>query len=837
MAEVIDRAYVEILPDTDAFQGAFSKSMDREMRTSESVVSRGMSRITKIVTGAALAMTAAATGAAAAITGISLTRGFARLADIEDAEAKLRGLGHTAENVQLIMDNAMDAVRGTIFGFDEMAGVAATIVGAGIEPGRELERTLKAIADAAQIGGESITEMGDIIGQVAVAGRVSMNEINRMQTRGIPILSWLAEQMGVTAEEARAMVSAGEVSFKDFRQAIEENIGGAALEAAETTRGAWDNMLFTFARTGAALLSGIFPTFKEVFNGISAAMAPVEELANQIGPALGAALDAFREGEGIRGAIQAFRESLDPEVFSEATGAIRDMVTNGLNYIKDNAADIVGFILEMRGTIIDAIFGIAEALPDMVPDIISTVVDMITGLVDGIVSALPAVIAAAGMLVTGLVEGLVDALPEILRGATQIVTTLISGIVELIPIIIGAGMRLIQGIIEGIITAMPEIQMALVKIIPQVITAVTTLLPDLALLGVRILANIVEGIGSALPEIINTIQNEVIPTVIDTIRTEGPAMIAAGATMITELMQGWLESVEIITRVIAEDIIPAITTLLTDNPDVTEAGIDIIETLVDAFVDNIEMITEFITDTFIPLMTTVIEENLPLLIDSGILMLEAFIDGLVQTMPAINDAIVTKIIPALFNALLTAIPMMNRAGTQLITSLVSSLWNTWRDKSTSNLNRIKNAITNFFRNAGQWLRDAGRQLIDGLIGGITSKFNDVRNALSNLTSSLPSWKGPAHVDRLILRDAGRQVIEGFQAGIDDQVGSVKRQLQGITADIGSIAVQGSPHAPASSSVTVTLAPGAIVINGHGTDAGRQAAEALIEHLGQAVLVR
>src|SRR5690606_35037452 len=224
-------------------------------------------------------------------------------------------------------------------------------------------------------------------------------------------------------------------------------------------------------------------------------------------------------------------------------------------------------------------------------------------------------------------------------------------------------------------------------------------------------------------------------------------------------------------------------------------------------------------------------------IDSGILMLEAFIDGLVQTMPSINNAIVTKIIPALFNALLTAIPMMNRAGTQLITSLVSSLWNTWRDKSASNLNRIKNAITNFFRNAGQWLRDAGRQLIDGLIGGITSKFNDVRNALSNLTSSLPSWKGPAHVDRLILRDAGRQVIEGFQAGINDQVGSVKRQLQGITADIGSITVQGSPHAPASSSVTVTLAPGAIVINGHGTDAGRQAAEALIEHLGQAVLVR
>src|SRR5690606_1086193 len=318
---------------------------------------RALSGATKFIAGAIAGVAAAATAAAGAIAGISLTRGFSRLADIEDAEAKLRGLGHTGDSVRLIMDNAMQAVRGTILGFNDMAGVAASIVGAGIEPGREVERTLKAIADAAQIGGADLTEMGDIIGQVAVAGQASMDEINRMQTRGIPILSWLAEQMGVTAEEARKMVSAGEVSFRDFRQAIEDNIGGAALEAAETTRGAWTNMVFTFTRTGAALLSGVFPTFKEIFNGIAEAMAPVEQLANQIGPALGAAFDAFRSGEGLRGAIDAFRESLDPEVFNSATGAIRDMVTNGFAFLRDNAVDIVGTVLAVRGAGVGAILG------------------------------------------------------------------------------------------------------------------------------------------------------------------------------------------------------------------------------------------------------------------------------------------------------------------------------------------------------------------------------------------------------------------------------------------------------------------------------------------------
>src|SRR5690606_3478208 len=279
-------------PRQNASEAAESIASDFESAGSRA--RRALSGATKFMLGAIAGVAAAATAAAGAVAGISLTRGFSRLADIEDAEAKLRGLGHTGDGVRQIMDDAMEAVSGTIFGFNEMAGVAASIVGAGIEPGRELERTLKATADACQVGGEGLTEMGDIIGQVAVAGQASMNEVNRLQARGIPILSWLAEQMGVTAEEARNMVSAGEVSFRDFRQAIEDNIGGAALEAAETTRGAWTNMVFTFTRTGAALLSGVFPTFKEVFNGIAEAMAPVEQLANQIGPALGAALEAFR---------------------------------------------------------------------------------------------------------------------------------------------------------------------------------------------------------------------------------------------------------------------------------------------------------------------------------------------------------------------------------------------------------------------------------------------------------------------------------------------------------------------------------------------------------------
>src|SRR5690606_32398668 len=156
------------------------------------------------------------------------------------------------------------------------------------------------------------------------------------------------------------------------------------------------------------------------------------------------------------------------------------------------------------------------------------------------------------------------------------------------------------------------------------------------------------------------------------------------------------------------------------------------------------------------------------------------------------------------------IPAMNRAGMQLIGALVSSLWSTWRTKSGENFNRIKNAITSFFSNAGQWLRDAGRRIISGLIDGIRGRFADVRNTLGELTSMLPSWKGPAELDRRILRDAGRQVMEGFQAGIQDERGNIERLLRGITTDMGSIGaftgrVRGSDGV-ATGAVNVTIAP-------------------------------
>jgi hypothetical protein len=82
------------------------------------------------------------------------------------------------------------------------------------------------------------------------------------------------------------------------------------------------------------------------------------------------------------------------------------------------------------------------------------------------------------------------------------------------------------------------------------------------------------------------------------------------------------------------------------------------------------------------------------------------------------------------------------------------------------------------------LFDAGKDILQGLIDGIESMWNSVQNKLSDLTSSLPDWKGPEAVDKKLLFKPGTWVIGGLIEGLDSMIPQVQRTLQGLTTDIG-----------------------------------------------------
>ena len=119
-------------------------------------------------------ITKPALAAGTAVAGIFLTKGFQRLTAIDDARGKLQALGHSAETVDVIMDNALASVKGTAFGLGDAATAAASAVAAGIEPGQELERYLGLIGDTAAIAGAEFSDMGAIFNKVMTSGVIQV---------------------------------------------------------------------------------------------------------------------------------------------------------------------------------------------------------------------------------------------------------------------------------------------------------------------------------------------------------------------------------------------------------------------------------------------------------------------------------------------------------------------------------------------------------------------------------------------------------------------------------------------------------------------------------------
>ena len=67
---------------------------------------------------------------------------------------------------------------------------------AGIKPGKELERNLKLVADAATIAGTDMGSMGAIFNKVAASNKVQMDVINQLHDAGVPALSLFSETNG-----------------------------------------------------------------------------------------------------------------------------------------------------------------------------------------------------------------------------------------------------------------------------------------------------------------------------------------------------------------------------------------------------------------------------------------------------------------------------------------------------------------------------------------------------------------------------------------------------------------------------------------------------------------
>ena len=405
-------------------------------KAGEGMGSRLMDGMNKIGKVGAIALG----GAITAGVGTALVKGFQRLDTIDQATAKLTGLGHSAASVDQIMNDALASVKGTAFGMGEAATTAAGAVAAGIKPGADLERTLKLVADASTIAGTDMGSMGAIFNKVASSNKVQMDTINQLHDAGVPALSLLADQMGVTAEEASKMASKGEIDFATFQAAIESGMGGAALASGETFSGAMDNVMASLGRMGEGLLKGIFPDMKDGLGGLLEAMAPLEEVAREVGEGIKAAFDwisqnwdwiqPFAIGIGIAvGAIILWTGAqwlLNAALTANPMGLIIvaiGLLVGAIIWLVQNWDEVIAWIVEVWQGFVSWLGEVWAGFVGFLTDVWSGFMSWITDVLNGFVALWNGVWGAVGQFISDVWNNIVNWV----KGAMDNVSKFISG--------------------------------------------------------------------------------------------------------------------------------------------------------------------------------------------------------------------------------------------------------------------------------------------------------------------------------------------------------------------------------------------------------------------------
>lgn len=284
-AQDIGVAYVHVEPSGKGFgksiEGdigdAVNKASRKGSNTLISKIGGAFGKIGKVGTGAIATL-------AGGITALAAKGGFTRALNIENAQAKLKGLGHDSASVTEIMNDALASVKGTAFGLGDAATVAASLSASGVKEGGELTQVLKTVADTAQISGRSLTDIGTIFGSVAARGKLQGDDMLQLMSSGIPVLQMLGKHLNKTSAEVSDMVSDGKIDFQTFADAMQEGLGGAALSAGTTFTGALANVKAALSRLGESAATPIMEDLRKTFVALIPA---VDAFTNQAKPLVG----------------------------------------------------------------------------------------------------------------------------------------------------------------------------------------------------------------------------------------------------------------------------------------------------------------------------------------------------------------------------------------------------------------------------------------------------------------------------------------------------------------------------------------------------------------------
>ena len=800
-AQDIGVAYVHVEPSGKGFgksiEGdigdAVSKASRKGSNTLISKIGGAFGKIGKVGTGAIATI-------AGGITALAAKGGFTRALNIENAQAKLKGLGHDSASVTEIMNDALASVKGTAFGLGDAATVAASLSASGIKEGDQLTKVLKTVADTAQISGRSLTDIGTIFGSVAARGKLQGDDMLQLMSSGIPVLQMLGKHLNKTSAEVSDMVSDGKIDFQTFADAMQEGLGGAAQSAGTTFAGALANVKAALSRLGETaatpVLNGLRGLFNQAIPLIDAFTAAVSPTLEKVGAGLQKGLEqaiptaaAFFDKLGKSQTVQQFASylaSLKDDLkelgssLSGAAGAVWNVIYEPLSELYNQAKGQLPAIADGFKILLHAVSGLL--------DYVSAHADSIIPLAKGITAFIltsKGISAVSAGLKT--VSGGLKAISATASGVEKTATAAFDMIGKISDAGSAAGalkqlagsfniVKAAQSAWSAVTKAATAVQLAfsaaldanpigmLVVAIGAVVAALTWFFTQTET-GKRLwnsFATWFMGIWNQISTACRPIL-QAVATFITQTMSQIQQIWQTGWTLITTVLQNVWNTIGPIIMTALTAIITGIQTFIATITPLLQAGIQNIQTIFQTATTIISTVWNGLWNT----ITTVVQGTWTI-ITTIISTALAVIQGIIQLALAVvngNWSAAWSAIQGIASAVWGGIQGVVSAGVGMVSgvvsaacstirsvwaalwngvgSIVSSVWGGIVGTVSNMVGRVGSVVSGIggtvrsaVSGAGSWLVDAGRNIIQGLINGITGMVGSLYSSITNALSGL-----------------------------------------------------------------------------------------------------
>lgn len=225
-------------------------------------------------------------GGALGVGGIGalIGAGISRISDIEQTTKSLTVMTGSATKAKAVMNDLLTFAKTTPFAFPDISEIGRNLITFGIDSGKVIP-ILKSLGDAASASGRGVAglaSLGDAMGQIALQGKVSGEEIQSFTAVGVPALQILANTAGVSVAQMSKNISKGTVDSKFAIDALVNGIengttgiagatarmGGIMASQKDTIAGTMDSFKSSVTSTMANLLTPVIPLMRQGVNTI-----------------------------------------------------------------------------------------------------------------------------------------------------------------------------------------------------------------------------------------------------------------------------------------------------------------------------------------------------------------------------------------------------------------------------------------------------------------------------------------------------------------------------------------------------------------------------------------